>query len=358
MREVRRVMRDDAVLFLNLGDSYCGYKGNNYGTNPQNSNLQKNSAILTAHDIGTPYTSGLKPKDLIGIPWRVAFAMQGAAVIPFSRFSAWADMLRDARLAGDWQAVEMVEAMLRQQDILASLQSDGWWLRSAIVWAKGLSFCPTYSGSVMPESVRDRPTSAYEMVFLLTKRARYYYDGDAVKERGGDGSDRWGGATMDLHTQKAFGGDSVIGQAANRPMRTYEYNGKRNLRNVWAINPAGFPGAHFATFPPALVEPCIKAGTSERGVCPACGAGWVRVTECDAGEPRPATVLDPFGGAGTTALVARQLGRDAILIELSEEYVEMTRRRLDGTEEIEAVDHNGDEVTMEQARLFSSVVVE
>jgi DNA modification methylase len=355
--------------------------------------------------------------------------MQGAAVIPFSRFSAWADMLRDARLADDWQAVEMVEAMLRQQDILASLQSDGWWLRSAIVWAKGLSFCPTYSGSVMPESVRDRPTSAYEMVFLLTKRARYYYDADAVREA--------------LQTETAqrykyrFSGQNELvktgmwhkGKDGNNNLAgSRSVPAGRNLRNVWAINPAGFPGAHFATFPPALVEPCIKAGTSERGCCPACGAPWERVTaktgeivdrwsdydaraaengnnhkssttrairttlgwrpgcECDGASPWPfgnkpiieeqlpialpllaeyeqietipATVCDIFGGAGTTALVARQLGRDAILIELSEEYVEMTRRRLDGTEEIEAVDHNGDEVTMEQARLFSSVVVE
>ena len=247
-REVRRVLRDDGTLWMNYGDAYMD-------------------------------------KQLIGMPWRVALA----------------------------------------------LQADGWWLRSSIIWAKGVSFCDTYSGSVMPESCRDRPTSAHENIFLLSKASAYFYDPDAVRE-----------------------------------------NEARNLRDVWIINPQGFPGAHFATFPPALVEPCIKAGTSEKGCCASCGApirriveatggtigeawhdhsddlglgqqkdadgmesysrettGWEPTCDCeDAGESVPCKVLDPFGGAGTAALVADRLGRDAVLVELNKEYAEMARDRI------------------------------
>ena len=139
-REVKRVLRKDGTVWLNLGDSYCGYKGENYMKNPETSNLQHGSTVPKSHTIGTPQTSGLKPKDLIGIPWAVALA----------------------------------------------LRDDGWYLRSDIIWAKGVSFCPTYSGSVMPESVRDRPTSAYEHVFLLAKSKRYFYDAEAAKEAATD----------------------------------------------------------------------------------------------------------------------------------------------------------------------------
>jgi hypothetical protein len=188
-------------------------------------------------------------------------------------------------------------------------------------------------GSAMPESTMDRPINTHEYVFLLTKKERCYYDAEATRVN-------WSG-------------------------------GSHLLRNVWLINPGNFSDAHFATFPPALVEPCIKAGTSEHGVCPDCGAPWARVVErkaatpgqnpgyneqcgmrndgeraghwtdaksvttgwqptcsCLDHEPIPATVLDPFGGAGTTALVADRLGRDAVLIELNPEYAEMARVRI------------------------------
>jgi DNA modification methylase len=449
MREVRRVLRDDGTVWMNLGDSYFGDSPTRKRSSEAFSDTWDKSQTASRGGLRRSAASidGLKPKDLIGIPWRVVFA----------------------------------------------LQEDGWYLRSAIVWAKGLSFCPTYSGSVMPESVTDRPTSAYEYVFLLSKSARYFYDADAVREanttyntnipgRGGNVKGTDGISQPDwLNTPSHYvpAGRNLrnvfaIPDDAN-PWELFtnwlakklcdddpdryaalirEYlNGQDELTNTWVINPAGFPGAHFATFAPALVEPCIRAGSSERGVCPQCGAGWVRVVERAGGnweerkaagapmrygmnnnkgeaitnyggsdahtlgwrpgcecsgltiigdqptkpsrrkgstdldyeadlaiwwvrldkwwqhwnelkplydaEPTiPATVLDPFGGSGTTGLVARQLGRDAILIELSEEYCEMARRRLDGTEEIETVDHNGDEVIAEQARLFSSVEIQ
>lgn len=237
-REVWRVMRDDAVCWLNLGDCYS------QGGGKQVEQTKKASYGLVGM---RQRTSGFDSKQLIGIPWRVALA----------------------------------------------LQADGWYLRSDIIWAKGISYgehtttCPhcgkkheaRYSGSCMPESVKDRPTKGHEYLFLLAKGKKYYYDKWAIIETAGDGSDRWGGPTMNLDTGKSMGGNSVVGQAANRPGRTYTYTGGRNLRSVWTINPQSYKGAHYATFPEALVRPCILAGTSEAGVCPECGEPWRRVIE-------------------------------------------------------------------------------
>jgi DNA modification methylase len=255
--------------------------------------------------------------------------------------------------------------------VAIALQADGWWLRSDIIWAKGLSFCEGYSGSVMPESVTDRPTSAHEHVFLLAKAPRYYYDAEAVAEQS-------------IHAGRVVSYDGTQKNTAHEN-RTYpdakprdiDVAPTRNLRNVWAINPAAFPEAHFATFPPALVEPCVKAGTSERGCCPRCGAPWERVVEkelvvqyecrhggyhakgnaqgmvdlsqswtpganhvttlgwrptcgCPAHEPVPCTVLDPFAGAGTVPMVADRLGRRGVGVELSSEYCAMARQRCYG----------------------------
>jgi len=330
-RELWRVLRDDGTCWVNFGDSYAssgaGTLGRNEGSNPGSTNLArvgKDNQIYKQVSGTHKRKTNLKPKDLIGIPWRVAFA----------------------------------------------LQADGWYLRSDIIWAKGLSFCLTYSGSCMPESVTDRPTKGHEYVFLLSKQARYFYDGDAVREQTGSEMTpeeyarktapgaTWpsGGITKNAGSHKKDGGQS--------------HPAGRNLRTVWAINPGSYAGAHFATFPSALVEPMIKAGTSERGACSSCGAPWERVTEkakrpsvhksavgeqkdftgsgvhraigqqytkwlnehpdvttgwrptctCEAGDPVPCTVLDPFGGSGTTADVSRQLGRRWILIELSKSY--------------------------------------
>lgn len=250
-----------------------------------------------------------------------------------------------------------------------ALQADGWWLRSDIIWAKP---------NPMPESVTDRPTSAHEHVFLLTKRSRYFYDSEAVREpveepwRSTGRLEQRGSKDVLAGVNQGFGLDGI------RP-RLYNPAG-RSCRNVWTIATAPFPAAHFATFPPELAERCIRAGTSERGCCAQCGKPWVRVVQravvgdwrssdrardledgakggpggimpgwepprttgwspgctCDLQDgnkaypdpPIPCTVLDPFSGAGTSGLVADRLGRDAVMIDLNHQYVEMARERL------------------------------
>jgi site-specific DNA-methyltransferase (cytosine-N4-specific) len=204
-REVRRVLAKDGTVWLNLGDSYTS------GGRTWRQTDKKNPARAMTYRADTP--EGLKPKDLIGVPWKVAFA----------------------------------------------LQADGWYLRSDIIWHKP---------NAHPESVKDRPSRVHEYVFLLTQSEDYFYDHDAVKET-------------------ATGG------------------GKRSRRSVWSVNTEPFPDAHFATFPPALVAPCIKAGT------------------------RPnSKVLDPFFGSGTVGEVSFELGRQFVGIELKREYAEIARRRV------------------------------
>jgi len=205
-REVRRVLREDGTVFLNLGDSYAGGgRGFGYGGKQDTNKGCENMPKSIVPD-------NLKPKDLCGIPWRVAFA----------------------------------------------LQADGWWLRSAIVWAKP---------NPMPESVTDRPTSSYEFVFLLTRSARYYYDADAVREP----------ATVGNNGSFFHTGKTGVNQHRCSSFPRVE-TGSRNLRDVWTIPTMPFPEAHFATFPKKLVEPCVRAGCPPQ-VCAVCGAGWVRVVE-------------------------------------------------------------------------------
>lgn len=305
-REVRRILRPDGVVFLNLGDSYngSGGAGGDYGTG----GLREGQPKYNGRNVNT-----LKPKDLVGIPWRVAFA----------------------------------------------LQDDGWWLRSDIIWAKP---------NPMPESVMDRPTKAHEYIFLLTKRARYYFDADAVRENSVDpkGSAKRYAAPFFVGDKHESGGYSANGQKHTPGMKAFD--GGRNIRTVWDIATQPYSGAHFATMPTEIPRRCIRAGTSERGCCPACGAPWRRVVErvtagmdsktstlslsgngskewaergaqstttgwqptcdCNAGEPVPCTVLDPFGGSGTTAAVAIEQGRDAVICELNPAYVELARRRI------------------------------
>ena len=243
LHEVRRVLRGDGTLWLVIGDCYAagagkakragggaqgaawqgkgpaGYRGD-HGGDPKSP-----AAALPGFQPNRMPQPGLKPKDLVGVPWRVAFA----------------------------------------------LQDDGWWLRRDNVWSKP---------NPMPESVRDRCTSAHEYLFHFSKSARYYYDGEAIKE--------------------PFATDPRRDNTGGYPPNG---NG-RNKRSVWTVASAPFPGAHFATYPPALIEPCILAGCPEGG-----------------------TVLDPFLGAGTTALVADRLGRHCIGLELSPAYAEMARIR-------------------------------
>ena len=323
-REVRRVLRDDGTVWLNLGDSYAGS-----GKGPSNnkdrpelhmdgiSPVKRNGQQFAAGQAPTewlPVPKGIKAKDLVGIPWRVAFA----------------------------------------------LQADGWWLRSDIIWAKP---------NPMPESVTDRPTRSHEYIFLLTKSARYFYDADAVRESGKDWS-KGGPGTGIAETQHygaGNGGNGGLSDLASR-YKDGEQPAGRNRRSVWTVTTQPYSDAHFATFPPKLIEPCVLAGSPPK-CCGECGAAWERIVEAKASsegrenwagqeaskngasrkggfydaertttgwrstcdhddDSGSATVLDPFAGAGTTGLVATQQGRDFIGIELNPEYAEMARERI------------------------------
>jgi DNA modification methylase len=239
-REVKRVLRDDGTLWLNLGDSYAA---TTKGSSGVGKNATNKGTLLADRSWQVP--PGLKAKDLIGIPWRVAFA----------------------------------------------LQADGWYLRQDIIWSKP---------NPMPESVTDRCTKAHEYIFLMSKSARYYYDADAIEE---PASGKSGGAP-----QKCGAAAIAAGTGTQAGLSSgWAGSETRNKRSVWEVTTQPFSEAHFATFPPDLIEPCIKAGC-----------------------PKGGTVIDPFGGAGTTGLVADRLGRDAILIELNPEYAAMAQRRIEG----------------------------
>lgn len=292
--EVYRVLRDDGTCWLNLGDSY-------FAASPTNGAPRRKTK---AH-------RSLKVKDLVGIPWRVAFALQDA----------------------------------------------GWYLRSDIIWAKD---------QIMPESVRDRPSRAHEYLFLLTKNPYYFYDAQAVRE------------PLQAKVLKNLSDEAK--------------EGGRNCRTVWRINPTHYKGAHLAVFPEEIPDKCIRAGTSEKGACPKCGAPWTRVLErttaktvendqrnskwtdterlasgkrilgnikarvqagedpkipfpspttkgwqgsCACGEEHtvPCVVLDPFAGSGTTLAVAKGLQRDYIGIELNPDFAPLIRERLRGPTE-------------------------
>ncbi|MBP2232515.1 DNA modification methylase [Azospirillum agricola] len=320
-REVRRVLRDDGTLWLNLGDSYANDGKFGGATGGKHSKWLHGGETRIGRE---KRRTGLKPKDLIGVPWRVAFA----------------------------------------------LQSDGWYLRSDIIWHKP---------NPMPESINDRPTSAHEHVFLLTKSDRYFYDADAIRENAegaedaGKGKSRYNFKRSGSKRGVPLTPDANCGTHRSDRMAT-DVAPTRNARNVWTIATRPFAEAHFATFPPDLAEICIKAGSSARGCCASCGSPWGRVRgepvpvegrgagngfvrperltmggrgveeawtptdrptvgwrpscSCAEAEPMPCAVLDPFGGAGTTGLVADRLGRNAMLIELNPEYAAMAERRI------------------------------
>ena len=325
--EVRRVLRDDGTLWLNIGDSYCS-------TAPGTRNAPQTKGSATDPEQWAnprPKTPiGMKPKDLIGIPWMLAFA----------------------------------------------LRADGWYLRADIIWHKP---------NPMPESIKDRPTKAHEYVFLLTKQPRYFYDQDAIVESAESFGRQHTSGTQSPKT-RALKAAGFHGEGGDLGLN-YERE-TRNSRSVWTVATEAFSGAHFATMPTELARRCIAAGSSERGQCPHCGAPWVRVIgkgepdpewqercgadasggyagqstkghddagvqnasdvkrrilaglgtkkflgwrpscACPPHEPVPQHVLDPFGGAGTTALVAERLKRDATIIELNPEYAAMARSRI------------------------------
>jgi DNA modification methylase len=261
---VRRVLRDDGTLWLNLGDSYSGAgpSGASYQSETTKARAgQKRDGAFAISDTlaarGLTYAEkkpipapGLKAKDMVGIPWRVAFA----------------------------------------------LQADGWYLRQDIIWHKP---------NPMPESVRDRCTKAHEYIFLLAKSERYYFDAKAIAEESvtKDGRKPYARGQVDGRGNGHDRGGGTL--RTNRDQGARWNTEFRNKRSVWTVTTKPFKGAHFATFPPDLIEPCILAGCPEGG-----------------------TVLDPFGGAGTTGLVANRLGRRALLLELNPAYVEIAAARI------------------------------
>ena len=332
-REARRVLRDDGVLWLNFGDSYAQAKGHGHWTSTagigdeQSQKVTSRWAKIGAEDLG------LKPKDMIGIPWRIAFA----------------------------------------------LQADGWTLRQDIIWAKG---------SCMPESVTDRCTKSHEYVFMFAKAQRYFFDHVAIREpaKTDVSFNPWQQREYDqsMLPDNMHQNPGKHGTAKGRPKGVVGYAepNKRNKRSVWNINPKPYKGAHFAVWPEALVEPMILAGTSE-SCCSACGAprqrvieraqtglndyegkwkdedaqssgrrilarvraarasgnahdqpfsqpvtkGWQDSCDCQA-TTIPCTVLDPFSGSGTTGAVARRLGRNYIGIDLNAEYLVLAKERI------------------------------
>lgn len=264
-REVRRVLRDDGTLWLNLGDSYVmnpststiprSKQGNGSGVFclPDDDDMMERRMSSRANAATALIRTGLKKKDLIGIPWRVAFA----------------------------------------------LQADGWYLRQDIIWHKP---------NPMPESVTDRCTKAHEYVFLLSKSAKYYYDADAIREPhlSSNPDIPW--------RERTYGGTSGIGElngdgsykrgTSRQPCGNHPLG--KNKRSVWTVNTKPFKGAHFATYPPDLIKPCILAGC-----------------------PKEGQVLDPIGGSGTTGMVAADLGRKATIIELNPDYEDIIKTRLE-----------------------------
>lgn len=335
-REIRRVLRKDGTVWLNLGDSYAGSGSATGGdfkqTNTGSGGRWAGGPASTQKRHHPP--SGLKPKDLIGIPWRVAFA----------------------------------------------LQADGWWLRSEIIWAKP---------NCMPESVTDRPTRSHEYIFLLTKAERYYYDADAIRENWTDERNGASGAKS-LPYSVGAGRHDTLGAPGKPGLGVTPSVPGRNKRTVWTVATQPLSEAHFATFPERLIEPCVLAGTSPQA-CEHCGAPWERVVEntpeyialkesrgrwghengddltefgrrkrggggaasggelaalgqtrittgwqptcrCDNEGTGLCVVLDPFAGSGTTLRVAAKHRRSAIGIELNADYISIADKRTNGVQ--------------------------
>ena len=304
-REVKRVLKDDGTLWLNLGDSYSS--GGRTTTTNQSVRGDKDYGVTRP-----PPVEGIKPKDLFGIPWRVAFA----------------------------------------------LQADGWYLRQDIIWNKP---------NPMPESVQDRCTKSHEYIFLLSKSPHYYFDNVAIKEE----TITFDNSNRDRDTTKL---NNTPGRTKMAGLKTNQYE-TRNKRSVWTVNTKPYKEAHFAVFPTDLIEPCVLAGSSAK-ICSGCGKsyrremvttdvpdrivrdhmvgvipkrdkpsrmnskdmlsltkednGFVKQCNCDTDHTEQDRIIDPFGGSGTTALVADRHNRDATVIELNEEYIEIAKNRLEG----------------------------
>lgn len=276
---VRRLLKPQGTLWLNYGDCYAatpnGKSAEAYKADGSDDRTFRDKPFSTVGGV-------LKPKDLCMLPNRLAIA----------------------------------------------LQEDGWWVRSEIIWHKP---------NPMPESVYDRPTVAHEKVWLLTKGEDYYYDHEAIREPVTGGThprkpgpnSRQNVDRVPVSRKKTVDAGRGIRNNASYDEAMGNHTAEtKNARNVWTIAPKPFRDAHFATFPPALAERCIKAGTPKT-ICACCGAPSGCGPICEVFGREPGVVLDPFGGAGTVGLVAEQLGLRSVLIELNPEYADITQRRLE-----------------------------
>lgn len=344
-REVRRVLRADGTVWLNLGDSYATGAGK-VGDHPGGGEQGSKWAGRPAPDATSSAGRGRATRDGTHAGKHTGMAALGPMVQP-NRMPIPGLKPKDL-------------VMIPARSALA-LQADGWWVRQDIIWQKP---------NPMPESVRDRCTKSHEYLFLLSKSEAYYFDADAIAEpaarpEGSGNKERKPASARGVPVDT--GGKSAGAVAGSVPWE----GATRNKRSVWTVTTQPFKEAHFATFPPALIEPCILASTSARGCCSKCGAPWEREIDktpaevkapaseyghgagrndggrsmlvgassttigwqptcgCGAGVV-PGTVLDPFGGAGTTGLVSDRLGRDAVLIELNPSYADMAQRRIAG----------------------------
>ena len=257
-KEVKRVLRNDGTAWLNIGDSYGAQNGKGFNTNAnvgstnRATEMQKKYGDISSHSTIKERT-GLPPKSLLGMPWRVAFAMQ----------------------------------------------DDGWILRQDIIWHKP---------NPMPESVKDRCTKAHEYIFLFSKSPKYYFDNEAIKEESvtvNSKGERGKPNSAKNEGKSVEGIDGFDVRGGFKDMGAYE---KRNKRSVWTVNTKPFTEAHFATFPMDLIDPCVLAGCPESG-----------------------TVLDPFAGSGTTGIVAVGHNRNAVLLELNEDYIKLAEKRIKNT---------------------------
>jgi len=252
-REVRRVLRDDGTLWINIADSYAG---SNKGAWNRSADTRPKSKQVYHYEADNPAVKipntweGIKPKDMLGIPWMLAFA----------------------------------------------LRSDGWYLRSDIIWQKP---------NAMPESVTDRPAKSYEHIFLLSKSPRYYFDNEAIKEPLKQSSIERAKCGVSAKNKYISGAPGQTAQGMNKPRATMRMPVMRNKRDIWTVSTKGFKGAHFATYPVDLIIPCILAGSQVDGI-----------------------VLDPFFGSGTTGVAALRCGRNYIGIEINPEFCEMAKNRI------------------------------
>jgi len=250
-REIKRILKDNGTLWLNLGDSYYNYRGANDYQSKQTIANHNGHEMNAPSDKRNFISHNLKGKDLIGIPWMVAFA----------------------------------------------LRADGWYLRQDIIWHKP---------NPMPESVKDRCTKAHEYIFLLSKSQKYYYDAEAIQENSIDIESYTGRRKRNRPSMEKYDKEHC-GYPDPDLLLSKKYE-MRNKRSVWTVNIKSYKEAHFATYPEQLIKPCILAGSLENGV-----------------------VLDPFMGAGTTAVVCKKLHRNWIGIELNEKYIQIAEKRINKT---------------------------